>query len=135
MFVTYKPADGDEQQWTFKPQKFPSHEAEAIEHATGWTWDEFATQVVKGSIRARRALLWILLRRQHPVIKFADIAFTTDELELEMDLDELTAMRAELDQITDDAVREMALRQIDAQIAEAQADPKADLPASANATG
>jgi hypothetical protein len=126
MIVTYKPADADEQQWTFTPRKFPSHEAEAIENVTGWTWDEFAGQVMKGSVRARRALLWILLRRQHPIIKFADIAFNTDELELEMDLDELTAMRVELDKITDEQVREMALRQIDEQIAEAQAGPKAN---------
>jgi len=138
MLFSYKPDDGDAQQWTFRPRKFPSHEAEAIENATGMTWSEFSEQVLKGSVRARRALLWILLRRQHPVLKFNDVAFSLDEVELELEPDELRAMRGELEKVDDPDVRSLALAQIDEQIAEAEAKdaPKeADSADSANATG
>ena len=137
MYVTYKPEGGDVQEWAFHPRKMPSHEAEAIEHATDMTWAEFSAQVLKGSVRARRALLWILLRRQHPTIKFADVAFTMDELDLSMDSAELGAMRVELEKIADDDVRSLALGQIDAEIAEAQAkdSPKALSNSDENGTG
>lgn len=136
MEVIYTPDGGDEQRWSFRPKKFPSGEAEAIESATGFMWDEFAQAVLKGSVRARRGLLWVLLRRQHPTIKFADVSFTLDELRLEMELDELQAMRGELEKIEDPNVRDIALRQIDDDIAAAGESPKgASSAGSANATG
>jgi hypothetical protein len=135
MYVTYKPDGGDVQEWSFHPRKMPSNEAEAIERATDMTWAEFSAQVMKGSVRARRALLWILLRRTHPTLKFADVAFTMDELDMSMDSAELAAMRTELEKVDDDDVRALALRQIDDEIAEAEAKDSPKVSSSSDESG
>lgn len=127
MFFTYKPADGDEQRWTFKPNKMPNHEAEAIEKRTDWTYGTFCIKLQQGSTLARRALLWVFLRRQHPTIRFEDVRFETGELELEMDAGELAAMRQQVESSNafDDETKAAALEQMDEQLKTAEPDPDA----------
>ena len=126
MFLTYRPAEGDEQKWTFKPGKLSSKEAEAIEKRTGWTFEEFGQQLLKGSTLARRALLWTFQRRTHHTIKFEDIDFLMDEVKLEMDKGELLALREQMElyDFDDEATRKLALAQVDQQIAEAEENPE-----------
>jgi len=124
MFLIYRPADGDEQRWTFKPAKVSVFEAEAVEMRTGWTYDEFVINAKKGSAKARRVLLWMLQRRQHPTLRLEDVHFEMGELELEFDAMELQDMR---DTVAasgmDEETKALALAQMDAQIATAEPDP------------
>lgn len=125
MFVVYRPGDGDQQKWTFKPRKLKSQEAEGIEKRTGWTYQEFVLKLQQGSTLARRALLWTFLRRTHHTIRFEDIDFSLDELEVSMDKGELAELRKSLEkfEFDDEATRRMALAQVDQQMEEAEEDP------------
>lgn len=145
MFLTYKPEDGDEQRWTIKLGKLRSLEIEQIEKLTAMDYGaEFRQRLLKGNGLARRALLFTLVRRDHPRTRFADVDFADDELILEMDLVELREVReavVEAPTLSDDE-RTIALAQVDAQIAEieaageqVEAEGKAPTPANEGATG
>lgn len=121
MIVTYTP-DGDPvQRWTFDPKHVIAGEAEAIEKRAESTWDEFQKAILSGSIRARRVLLWHLLKKAHPPLRFDDVTFRTGEVEVEFEKHELEALRGQIvkrDKLVSDDDRDKALSAIDAQLAE-----------------
>lgn len=126
MFLKYTPDGGDEQKWTFKLGKLRSMETEAIEKLTGLDYGvPFKQALMQGNTRARRALLYTFLRRQHPTIRFADVDFADDELVLDMDVEEWQEMRAEVERSTtvDESTKAEVLAAIDASIAEADPAP------------
>jgi hypothetical protein len=82
--VTYTPEDGDEQVFNYNPNKLMSAEREALEKRCGRSFNEFAMGVLRGNALCRRALLHVLLKRQHPTIGFDDVDFCWDELTVEM---------------------------------------------------
>lgn len=92
MKVTYRPADGDEQVFDYNPNKLLSAEREALEKRTGRAFQDFSMGVVRGNALCRRALLHVLLKRQHPGIAFEDVDFCWDELTVEMTKGEITLM-------------------------------------------
>lgn len=102
MYVTYHPAGSEEPtEFTFIPGKMNNFDAETIETATGWSWDEFLMNLQKGSVKARRTLLWILLRQQHRGLKLNDVRITPDEVKVEMDAGELSRLRDDIEQAPD----------------------------------
>lgn len=122
MFLIYKPADGDEQEWWFDPNDMESAEAEAIEKRTGWDWAEYFIRLNAGSVLARRALLWTFQRRVHHTLRFEDVRFTMAELTLEYDQDELQRLRdaAAKEDGVPAAVQEARLAAMDEQIEQAR---------------
>ncbi|MEV6546431.1 hypothetical protein [Streptomyces sp. NPDC051665] len=133
MYLVYTPEGQDEpKRWKYNPNKLLTPERELIEKLTGKNFAEFTVDVQKGNSRCRRALLFIFQKREHPPLKFDDVAFAWDELILEHSKGELLLMRERLadsvpaDQI--DAVRAA----LDEDIAAAYEDPaeegKAQLP-------
>ncbi len=90
MKVTYTPEDGEPQVFDYNPNKLLSAEREALEKRTGRAFREFAQGVLKGDSLCRRALLHVLLRRQHPGLSFDDVDFCWDELTVEMTKGEIT---------------------------------------------
>ena len=125
MIVTYTPADGEKREWAFKPNKLMAVEAEAIESRTGWTYQEFGVQFMKGSTLARHALLWVLLKRETPGIKYSDVTFAVDEIDFDLDADERAATIAVLQTKTDlDDDERTALEQLVK--ATEDADPKVE---------
>lgn len=125
MFLVYRPDGGDEQVWVFDPNKLLAVEAEAVEKRTGWDWADFGQHLVKGSVTARRALLWTFLRRAHRTLRYEDVTFAVGEVTLEFDVEELGNARAAVEaaDYDSDAERTAALAAIDEQIAEARAAP------------
>lgn len=99
MILTYTPADGEPQTWRFQPTKMKAHEAEAIEKRTGWDWGEFGEHLLRGSVLARRALLWTFLRRVHPTLRFEDVSFAIDEVTLELERAELIVQREQVEKL------------------------------------
>ena len=83
MKVKYSPEDGEEQVFDYNPNKLMSVEREALEKRTGMPFNQFAMGVLKGHSLCRRALLHVLLKRQHPGIAFDDVDFCWDELTVE----------------------------------------------------
>jgi hypothetical protein len=94
--VTYTPEDGEPQVFDYNPNKLMSVEREALEKVTGRSFSDFAMGVLKGDSRCRRALLHVLLKRQHPTLRLDDVDFAWDELTVEMTKGELDLAVAKL---------------------------------------
>lgn len=117
MIVTYSPAGGESRTWDYKADDLPSSDAEDIEDAVGITFDEFQVRLMTGGAKARRALLWVLMRRDTPGLRFGDVSYRMGELSVEFDAPELARLReavVEAKNLTEDQ-REMALSVIDEQ--------------------
>lgn len=121
LIVTYRPEGDPAQRWSFDPKQVISGEAEAIEKRSESTWDEFQKAILSGSIRARRVLLWHLLKKTHPPLRFDDVSFRAGEVEVEFEKHELQELRSEIlkkDKLVSDEDRDKAIAAIDAQITE-----------------
>lgn len=118
MYLIYKPAQGDEQRWKYDPNKLMSAEREAIERRTGRDFTDFTQGVVSGNSLCRRALLHTLLRRTHPTVRWEDVDFAWDELNLEFSRQEYLKMREAIaeDDSLPEGERAEALADIDAEI-------------------
>jgi hypothetical protein len=128
MFLVYTPEGGDEQQWHVRLGRLKTMEMEAIEKHTGLAYaTEFKAQLIKGQTSARRALLWTMLRRQHPTLKYADVDFYDDELNLRRDRDEIAeeiaAVEGMSDQDISPADRQMTIGVLRQQLATASEPP------------
>lgn len=125
MWVTYQPESGDQQEWEFDADRVRAAEAELIEKRYGETWEMWKAGIQQGSIRARRVLLWHLMRRQHHTLRYEDTPdFYTGEVVVEYNTTELGAMRDAVLQISDpDKAEERAaiLGAIDVQMTDAMA--------------
>lgn len=104
MIITYTPDDGDSQEYEFMPGKLMNAEAEAIEDVGGQAWstfEEFGVKFFRGSARARRAALWIAMKRGNPRLKFSDVSFRADQVSVDYSAKEraviLEAMLADPD--------------------------------------
>lgn len=82
MQITYTPEGAEPRTWDFEPKKLMSPEAEAIERHTGWTFDEFAGNFLKGSTLAKHAVLFVMLKRSAPQLKWDDVQFALGEVEV-----------------------------------------------------
>ena len=102
MLIIYRPDGAPEQTWEFDPQELLDVEATAIERVTGWTYGEFGEQFIKGSILARKALLWVLRKRTEPTLKFRDVAFRVRELDWKLDADERAKAREAMPDLAED---------------------------------
>lgn len=96
MYLVYKPDGGEEQRFPYKPQKLMSAEREALERRSRMDFADFTKGVLNGNAVCRRALLWVLLKREHPVLKYEDVDFSWDELRLEYSKQEYELMRDQI---------------------------------------
>lgn len=126
MFLVYQPDGSDEPtRWPYNPRKLMSAEREAIERRTGMTFAEFTAAVLKGSSVARRALLWVMLKRDHPTLKYDTVDFAWDELKLEyskQEYDQLIENAGDAPQLSGDE-RTAVLEGLRAEQATALEDP------------
>jgi hypothetical protein len=99
MLVTYTP-DGSAEPTTWNidlDNDFRSSEMEQIESLTKMEYgSEFILALMKKGARARRALLFILLTRQHRTLKYKDVDFSNNQLLVEMDKSEWAKEREKL---------------------------------------
>lgn len=133
MYLVYQPEGSDEPtRWSYNPRKIMSAEREKIEKITGRDWSEFTQAVMKGNSLCRRALLFVFLKREHPITRFEDVDFAWDELRLEHSRAELLLIREKAAELAPPEDREMLLANFDQEIADAVDDPetegKAQLP-------
>jgi hypothetical protein len=127
VYLVYKPEGSDEpQRFKYHPQKLMSAEREMLERRTGRDFSDFTKAVINGNGGARRALLFMYLKREHPGTRYEDVDFAWDELTLEYSKGEYLKMR-------EDAVENLhgdqlaaALQQIDAEIETAYDDAEAE---------
>jgi len=94
MKVTYAPAGADPQVWDFEPDEVTQSQAELIEKRYGRNWDQFLQDARQGSAKARRVLLWHLLRQTHHTLRVEDVPdFRMGDVKVEHTVAELIELR------------------------------------------
>jgi hypothetical protein len=124
MKVTYTPGDGDVQIWDFDPDDVTQSQAELVEKRFGKNWDSFLVDVRSGSARARKVLLWHLLRQTHHTLRFEDTPdFKMGAVKVAHGVDELLEIRARVEKSNlPDEDREGILAALDVEISEGMAE-------------
>lgn len=115
------PADGDPGEWDVDIHGMRQSVAEKLEHDFGGTIDEFEQAVITGLSRARRLLLWHVMKFEHPHLRLAQVPdFRTGDLDVELDVDELkrTRERVAANAGLSDYERTKILALVDGEIAE-----------------
>jgi hypothetical protein len=132
LLLIYRPEGADERRWTFQPEKLLSSEAEAIEKSTGMTYQEFGQALIKGSAAARRALLWVYLKREDAPLRFNQVDVPVGAISLDYEAHELVAIRDALkdDTTLTDEERDSAIAGIQELIDEAPEDEAPKAPAN-----
>lgn len=129
MLIQYRPEDpsrGDPRDWDFDPKHVLSDECELIEKHYGAPWDVFAAKLRIGDTKARRLLLWHLMRRDHNGpglhVNLKDVPnFYSGELIVQMSSKEVLEFRKQIakSKALDDLEREQALGAMDTEYEEA----------------
>jgi hypothetical protein len=132
--VTYNAGEGEPRVWDFDPDEVPQSQAEIIEKRYGQLWDSFLSDVRQGSARARRVLLWHLLRREHHTLRLEDTPdFKMGQVKVEHSVEELLRVRdrvakANLDPEEKDGMLAMLDVEITEQMGEVpEPEPEPDL--------
>lgn len=118
VIITYTPADGEHVTYDFDPDNLRQSEAEMIEKRMGgeMTVEQWRAAVLQGNSRARRVLLWHLMRTVHHALRYEDVPdFRVGELKVEMTLGELTALRDRVERSKVDT-RDAMLAALDGEI-------------------
>lgn len=109
MQFRYKPEGIEPKVWEFRPYKLMSPEAELIEKRTGMAFADWARVVTEGSMIALRALLFVMLKRGEPTLKWEQLQFSMSEVDFILDDEEkaggvktLEAKAAAGETLTDD---------------------------------
>ena len=96
MKFVYAPEGVDPREWDFDPGKMMNPEAEAIERDTGMTFKNWVDAVMDESTTAVHALLWVLLKRQDPTLRYEQVQFAYDDWDFTMSREEKIRVRDEL---------------------------------------
>lgn len=96
MRFIYKPEGAEPKSWPFQPTKLMSPEAEAIERHTGMTFGEWQTALMRDSMLAIHGFLFVMLKREHPTLKWDEVVFCLDDVDVEPETDELEQARDQL---------------------------------------
>lgn len=134
MKLVYQPEGADKREWEFNPNRLMSPEIEVIERHTGLTYVEWVDAVGNGSVTALHGLLFVLLKRTIPTLKWTDVQFCMEDLGWELNHDEKVVMLEELER----QVAEAAAAGVDpapevmAQIVSLRTELAADVPAEAD---
>lgn len=131
MHVIYAPEDGDKQEWTWDPGRVKASEGQVLLSQYGEkNWDLFVQGIRQNDLHARRVLLWHLIRRTHPLVKFADVPdFYADEITVEFSAAELAEL---LDKVAaspapaDQKAQAITVLQTELEVARAREDLAAD---------
>jgi hypothetical protein len=134
MKITYTCVGEPEKVYEFDPERVKVSETELIEKRFGGTWTEFRAGITQGNSKARRVLLWHLLRKTHHTLRYEDTPdFAFGDLKCEHDYSELIEMRERIAK-SNHARREELLAALDVEI-DSMSEGEAEGKASTNNAG
>lgn len=125
MIVTYTPKGQEPQTFEYDSGDVRAKDAELMETKSGIPWENFGLLVMQGMMKARRVLLWHLLRETHPSLRLDDVDFAARELKVEFNAKENKELRdvvVSKSSAIPAEQREAVLAQLDADIAKAEAE-------------
>lgn len=73
------------QAFDFDLTAMSNREGMAIERVTGMTYSQWSEAVRSGSMLALTALVWVLERRTRPDLRFDDVEFSLDDIDVQED--------------------------------------------------
>lgn len=88
MKFVYKPEGADPREWEFDPARLMSPEVETIERHTGFTFQQWVEAIGDGSFLAFHGLLYVLLKRTTPTLKWTDVQFCMADIDMSMSAEE-----------------------------------------------
>lgn len=97
MKFVYTPEGAAPQKWPWQADKMLNTEIEQIEILTRMDYPAWEAAVDRGNMRAVHALLFTLLRRETPTLKYSEVVFTASECNWELEHDEKVALLAEME--------------------------------------
>lgn len=98
MILRYAHPDGVPRVWDLSTVRFLTSEAEAMERTTSIEWADLSHRrllVVKASPTARRAMVWALLKRAEPTLRYSACDPAIDDMDVKLGADDITELRAE----------------------------------------
>ncbi len=129
MIVTYTPKGQESQRFDYDAEEVRAKDAEKMEAASGIPWESFGLLAMQGSMKARRVLLWHLLRQQHATLRLDDVDFASKEMKIEFNAKEYREFRDAVVRNKDGLPveqRENLLARIDDEIATLEAEEAAE---------
>ncbi len=97
MHIKLKSEEFGNHEWlSLKPEKMLSTEAEAIEGVTTLSFVQWGQALLNGSAICGRALVWVLLKRENPPLRFRQVDYPIGALSVELDNEEKAKLRVEL---------------------------------------
>lgn len=114
MQFVYKPEGVEPLTWEFNPGKLMSPEVEAIERYTGQAFGDWVEQLERGSFTAIHGLLYVLLKRTRPTLKWNEVEFCMDEVGWDLSPEDMAAMvenleaKAKTEGLTDREAEQLA---------------------------
>jgi hypothetical protein len=139
VIIVYRPDEGEERRWDLSQTRIMAVEAEQVERITDLTWNQARERLADGSMRALRAIAFVLLKRDQPTLRYGEFNPPASALDWEFDTGELVRLRETI--VASDEPEESkaeALADVDALLAERVADDAAeaaDLVPKASAPG
>jgi hypothetical protein len=71
--------------YEYDSSKLMLSEARAIEKVCGCTFQEWSERLQTGSMEALAALIWLVQKRDNPELRFSDVDFEINSVEIEED--------------------------------------------------
>ncbi|WP_405769321.1 hypothetical protein OG539_32845 [Actinacidiphila glaucinigra] len=100
MLLRYAPPGTEGQVWDLSTVRFLSSEAETVERTTDKEWayvNSVAALVIRAVPTARRAVAWVLLKRQDPQLRYAQFDPALDDISVKLGQDDYERYLAEAD--------------------------------------
>lgn len=122
MRVVYDPENGDRQEWDFDPDRVLQVEAEMIEKRYGddRKFDVWLKDLNEGGAKAKKVLLWHLMRRTHHTLRYEDVPnFYMGEVRFDYSLSELAEARERILKLEmSEERRQILLAEVDSKMTE-----------------
>lgn len=131
MIILYRPEDGEARRFDVRTVR--TSEAQIVERTTDMKWGDIKRGVRDDDPTAMRGVVWVLLKRETPTLRWSDFDPLIDELTSKFDARELAAVAADIVRLPEEqqerAIAEMRLyvedpAAVDLAVKEAAGPPK-----------
>lgn len=131
MIILYRPEDGEQRR--FNVRSVRTSEAQIVERTTDMKWGDIKRGVRDDDPTAMRGIVWVLLKRETPTLRWSDFDPLIDELVSRFDAREVAAIAADIVRLPEgqqeQAIAEMRLYvedpdSVDLAVKEAAGPPK-----------
>lgn len=109
MIIVYRPADGEERHFDFRSVR--TSEAQIVERTTDMKWSEITLGVRDDDPTALRGIVWVLLKRETPTLRWSDFDPLVDELVSRLDSREVERTAEGIVKLPEDK-REQAIAEL-----------------------